>query len=142
MKISQEYSEGDIVKVPTDKVPSKLFTVTFYENLDEIAEYGLGAKKFKSQMGNSKYGNSLYNQSGTFFATSVEEAAEYFIYNYDPEDLVCLMIDTKYLDKDKLYYDTNEQSTISYLNGESASPTYYYADVIKNPQEVIEIVEV
>lgn len=142
MKINREYSEGDIVKVPKDKVPSKLFTVTFYENLDEIAKYGLGAKKSKSQMGSSEYGSSLYNQSGTFFAMSVEEAAEYFIYNYSPEDLVCLMIDTKYLDKDKLYYDTNEPSTVSYLNGESASPTYYYAAVIKNPQEVVEIVEV
>lgn len=142
--------EDSTVKVREEDIPKYLYHCTFESNLDSIADLGLGASR--KMMGgdaveDGAYGNDLYNGQGTFFTEDPQEAVRY-MENDAREDrtdnpLVVLRIASSKLNKDNLYYDTNNSETCDYLNGgkKGSHVTYYYKGVISNPQSKMVILD-
>ena len=113
------------------QVPKYLYHATLYEYLDDIQQYGLGGTdKHKS---NSTY-DDIYQGNGIFLSYDPEDAAMY-LSDYDSEDVVVLQVPKRILDKNQIYYDTNNEDNID------NPTTWYYKGVIKNPQANVKIVD-
>lgn len=112
------------------QVPKYLYHATLYNNLDSIQKYGLGFNINKD----SSFYDPLYQGHGIFLSYDPKDA-EMYLSNYSPEDVVVLQIPKSILDKDLIYYDTNNEDNIK-------SPTsWYYKGVIKDPISKVKIVD-
>lgn len=113
------------------EVPRYLYHATLYDNLDDIQKYGLGGGRPGTS--DSMY-DELYQGQGFFVSYDPDDAAMY-LSNYQPDDVVILEIPKSILDKDKIYYDTNNEDNIE-------NPTsWFYKGVIKDPQSKLRIVD-
>lgn len=148
-KRDERVTDEDIISAESeyDDLPEYLYHATFYKYLDSIASSGLGNKSKRQNMSGSDYGGGFYSGNGIFLATNPDEALEYVSTDErgEGDDVVLLRIPKSALSKDKIYYDTNNETTNDYLSGDSDvhkdAVTYFYNDIIEDPQSKVEIVD-
>ena len=144
---SNLYDSSSVVKVDWSEVPDYLYFTTFEEYLDDIVKYGLGSKSHRVCMGcgTSDSYDDFYARDGFFLAVSSSEALAYT--ETDERGSPILMrISKTALNKDRMFYDLNNEVLLDHLNGDDeywskSYTTYFYAGIIRNPQKVCEIVD-
>lgn len=133
-------------------LPKVLYHATRYEKLPRIDEEGLGANRdAQEKMDGAGYGG-VFAEDGFFLAQSDDETVAYFEWEdgYSPDEWVVLCVPKSLLEKERLYYDTNQPAGQERAdraeNGTTDGPLYhglafYYRGVIDDPSGKLELIE-
>ena len=134
------------IKNYAELAPNPDYQLEYEEYLDDIQEYGLGAKSHRRNMMGSDYGNhSIYSNDGIFLAVDYQEALAYVETDDRSESpIVLLRIPKSILDKDSIYVDTNNLDD-GYIDAGVEMPenakTYFYSGIIDDPQNKVEVID-
>ena len=123
------------------KIPKYFYHGTSYDFLDQIDEKGLGI----SGEGSLDY-QGVHKEIGFFVDTDPREAYEYATKGdvVDSEDVVVLEIPSKYLNKDNLFLDYNNEEAVDFIEGFSADPgpAFFYKGVLTNVRRKVSILDI
>lgn len=133
-------------KAKWEDLPKYLYYATFEEYLDDIQEYGLGAKSHRRNMIGSDYdSNPIYSNDGIFLTVDPDEALSYVeTDNSSDSERVLLRIDKKFLKHDSIYVDTNNLDD-GYIDAGMEMPengkTYFYSGIISDPISKCDVID-